>query len=141
VTSIGTASSAIDATHGSVADDRVTGIIADPSDQDCVMVSAGLEHLGGSWERVSKVCGTSMRIVLQHELGQWTVPFYGVVADEGGFWAVSPLTVFRIGLPGPAQEPLRLQPNSNGIYRLSSDVMVICHGPPGCERPLIASLR
>jgi hypothetical protein len=119
--------------------DTVTAMVADPSAGDCVVVSAGLEHLGGSWGRVSRICAASMRVVLQREIGPWTMPFYGLAADDSGVWAVSTDHVFRIGLPGPVQEPLRLQPNANGIYRLSPDVIVICRD--GCERPLIANLH
>jgi hypothetical protein len=109
--------------------------------EDVCVRRADAYHLGGSGGFVSRVCGTTSRIVLRRELGPWTGPFYGVVADEGGFWAVSPQAVFRIGLPGPVEEPLRLQPNSNGVYRLSPDVMVICNGSIGCERPLITNLH
>jgi len=77
--------------------DPVTGVIRDPQNKDCVLVSVGLVHLFHSDGRILRVCGSRVTVVSEvvtSKAGEdkWreTEAFYGLApSDDGGFWAIT----------------------------------------------------
>jgi hypothetical protein len=124
----------------------VTAMIPDPQDDGCLLIAAGLSHMGGQGGRVVKICEGEASIVLTKELGSsvWTEPFYALARGPSGFLAVTPHAVYRVGLPGPARVPLSSYENVGGVLlnRTAEGAVVICsnrHEDGRCDWPIVAS--
>ncbi len=67
----------------------VTGIIADPWRDDCVVVSTGMIHMGLTEGGVYEVCGTKARALYGTQAHRPALPIFGLAPAKGGFWAVT----------------------------------------------------
>jgi hypothetical protein len=107
----------------------VTGIVADPGNGHCVIVSVGLAHGEVTDGRVLRVCGTDVTVVFEKKAAVqpagspivMTEPIFGVFPAPGGFWAVGSTTVYRFkgdahtDFPLPSTEPVAGTPIGRGV--------------------------
>ena len=132
--------------EGSVLDREcspVTGLIADPDHEGCVLASVGLSHMGILWGRIVRICGDRIESVFEpplpdevkkQALGKLASndPIYGLTpAPNGGYWAVGLFSVYRfaggvstttrLADPQPVGG-LRLTCAIPGVVLLDSDV-------------------
>jgi len=83
--------------------DPVTGVIPDPQNEDCVLVSVGLVHLFTSEGRLLRVCGEIVTLLSEKPVTskadggrKQTEAFYGLVPAPGGmFWALTWRALYR----------------------------------------------
>jgi len=111
--------------------DPVTGVISDPSNKNCVVVSVGLVHLFTSKGRILRVCDQQVNVITEVPLRdssdkyvKQTEAFYGLKpAADGGFWAITWRALYHYTATAErdGEYPLpKLQPVS-GIY-ISRDI-------------------
>ena len=97
--------------------DPVTGVVPDTDDGKCVFAGVGLVHLGYSESRVLRVCGDSVKPVLEIPVEntgiakslRTTDAIYGLVpAGDGAIWAVTYRALIRLNRSGEkiAEYPL-----------------------------------
>jgi len=124
------------------AGDTFTSIVADPRSPECVLAAAALEHMG-SYGRVLQVCGAVTRVDIEKELSEvvqdagtqrqihWTEAFYSLLPERDGYLAVTNQAIYRVGVPGPAREPLP-RVGSRGAFafrRIQDGVFIVCRDP------------
>lgn len=107
--------------------DPVTGVIPDPQDKNCVLVTVGLAHMMSDG-RILRVCGREVNLVFEksnlvdgfngNKIKE-TEPFFGLVPDDDGrFWGITSRALYRFGADGTKAEEYalpELKPVS-GIY-------------------------
>lgn len=102
----------------------VTGIIPDPVERQCVLVSAGYEHMALLSEgRILQVCGdqASVRFEkpaadLPYSKGRGTEAFYGLSAARGGYWAITWRALYRFSDDAPREYPLPKLERAAGVW-------------------------
>lgn len=105
--------------------DPVTGVIADPQNKHCVLVSTGLVHMFHSEGRILRVCGQDVSLVSKLTMPEpegkfeQTEAFYGLApSDDGGFWAITWRALYRFEADGVRKKEYalpKLKPVS-GVY-------------------------
>jgi hypothetical protein len=121
----------------------VTGVIADPDHDGCLLASVGLSHLGLFGGRILRVCGDRITLafepplpdeVKEQALDQLATsdPIFGLAAaPNGDYWAVGLFSLYRFagGAPEVTRLPdpqpvggLRLTCAIPGVVLLDSDV-------------------
>lgn len=80
----------------------VTAVIPDRTDGRCVIASIGLRHLDMEEGRVLRVCGTSVKVVVelpcpqQPPHGRCSLGIFGLAPDSSGFWATTGSALYHI---------------------------------------------
>ena len=97
--------------------DPVTGIVPDPTRQDCILASIGLFHLGTSSGRIVRVCGTEVEVAFEnleefeYPAGKFVVSeaFYGIAPASGAtYWAVGITGLYRFTNGASTPEKIEL---------------------------------
>jgi hypothetical protein len=102
----------------------VTGIIPDPVERQCVLVSVGLEHMVLSRGRILQVCGDQASVRFEKPAavdfpgitGNRTEAFYGLSAARGGYWAITRRALYRFGDDAPREYPLPKLERAAGVW-------------------------
>ena len=94
-------------------DDPVTGLVADREAPPCLFASLGVSHLGLWRGRVVRICGDRLETVLEvpvlpigkrieralssraRQFPPDTEPVFGLAPAPGGFWAVTPRSLYH----------------------------------------------
>lgn len=103
--------------------DPVTGVIHDPVDRRCVLVSIGLVHLVLSRGRILRVCGDQVAVrfekpavvELQGTQGR-TEAIFGLAAVRGGYWAITGHALYRFGDDTLREYPLPRLGYAAGVW-------------------------
>jgi hypothetical protein len=95
--------------------DPITGVIRDPENPSCVLVSIGLRHLGTESGRLLRVCGNNVQVlslksdtfapdasVESEEEG-----IFDLIPAKNGYWIVTGESIYRF-VPGQKREQMKL---------------------------------
>jgi hypothetical protein len=99
--------------HRAWSRDPVTGVIPDPVERRCVLVSIGLVHLVLSRGRILHVCGDQVAVRFEKPavvellgIQDRTEAFFGLSVVRGGYWAITEHALYRFGDDTPREYPL-----------------------------------
>jgi hypothetical protein len=101
-------------TPSAAQEDPVTGLIADPKNQDCVIASVGLVHMFMSNGRILRVCPSGITILYQIPISssnrdtgnqRMTEAFFSLApSPKEGFWATTQRAIYHFTSSGSKAE-------------------------------------
>jgi hypothetical protein len=110
----------------------VTAIVADPSDQNCMLVATGLVHFLESGALL-RVCGGDVDTALTLPLREYflgenkldmTEAIFGLAVDTDGYWALTRRALHRVDANGHRAAPYELQ-SRGGLFLASPDEGIV----------------
>ncbi len=105
--------------------DPVTGVVADVTNDECVIAAIGLVHMGYSHGRLLRVCGNTVSVIVERmkpgDVGRWknSEAFSGLAkGPNGSLWAVTWRGLYQFGPDGKEMKayPLPVMKHVSGIY-------------------------